>query len=218
MGTKRSWLVVVLFVLSMFVYSCTKQVVILKPAEFKVNKLEITPTEVTPLETITVTAEVLNTGEITDNYSAALSIDGKVRGNKTIAIKPSENKTVIFSITEAVIGLHVVEIGSMQGRFTIRDNTKVSDENVIPSGRSRYPNQYVDWKISDYSTYGSTQNCSLSYTITNKHDKWTMKNVAVRGVVIAEAIQPNGQISSVRSIPCSGPIYFTELTWQFSDR
>jgi len=218
MGIKPIWLFIPLLVSSFIVCSCTDRVVLPKPAEFQVNKIEISPSEVGPLQTITITVEIGNTGGVVDNYTAILSIDGKESDNKTVTIKPSENKTVAFSVTELNIGLHEVEIGSAKSSFNTieaRDkNTEVSNKGIPPAGRSRGPDEYIDWEISTYGTYGENENCLLICTITNKHDKWIMEDVSVRGVLLAHYIPSNDSITITKSIPC-GTLYDNSLTWQW---
>jgi len=120
---KRIWVAVLLSILLPSITSCADSSLVVKPALFVVNKLDIVPTEVAQDENITITAEIGNIGGISDNYTAILNVDGKERGSQIVAIKPSENKTCVFSLNESNSGRHTVEIGRLKQDFTVREKT-----------------------------------------------------------------------------------------------
>jgi hypothetical protein len=89
----------------------------LKPAEFIVSNVDISPIEAAPFEKITVSALVINAGDVADNYTALLKIDGDEREKQVVSIGPSENKTIVFSVFEPSIGQHEIQIGSYRKTF-----------------------------------------------------------------------------------------------------
>jgi hypothetical protein len=121
MLSKRISIFLSLFILLSINYSCLNAPIKLKPAEFVINKIDISPIEAAPFENITISSEIANTGELADNYTAVLNIDGKERDKQTVAIKPSENKTVYFSLIEPDVGLHEAMIGSLKKNFNVYD-------------------------------------------------------------------------------------------------
>jgi len=116
MAQRFIWMVMIFYVLSLpSLYSCAT----LKPAEFNVYSVDVNRKEVAPWENITVTAIIGNSGGIADNYTAILNMDGKEKDRQTISIKPSENRTIFFSMGEQNIGEHIIEIGSGNNEFSV---------------------------------------------------------------------------------------------------
>jgi len=146
MTVRCIWVAVLLSVLLPSISSCANSPIVLKPAEFIVNKLDITPTEVTPRENVTITVEIGNIGGVTDNCNAVLNVDGEERDRQIISIKPSENKTCIFSINESKRGPHTVEIGRLKRDFTVTENSFLLkyDKGVISNFWFR-PDPYGQW-------------------------------------------------------------------------
>ncbi|MCG2829064.1 hypothetical protein L5462_07460 [Methanothermobacter sp. K4] len=71
-------------------------VTVLQPATFALSNLTVTPTTgVAPL-TITVKANITNTGDIPGDYTATLKINQKPIKNQTVTLNPGETKTIEF--------------------------------------------------------------------------------------------------------------------------
>jgi hypothetical protein len=225
------WIAILLGILVIIpLSSCTP--VPVKPAEFKVNRITVSPTEADPSQTITITAEIGNIGEVSDNYSAIIFLDGVPYDTKDVQLGPSENKTVEFQIIVKSPGQHEVSIDSEKKYFTVNEikitpqgttNSVVKgDINIPPSGLINAPNPYVEIKITDffYYTESDTANCQMYCTITNKHDKWQMKNVTVRGVLLFSFINPGERDTIAKSIPCrgKGTLYYNEFSWEWAQK
>lgn len=121
MGTKYIWVFAILLILALPSFNaCNKPV---KPAEFITNKLMVTPNEAAPFENVTVGVEIGNIGELADNYTAILNIDGKETDKQLVSIEPAENKTIIFSFIEPDVGQHEVTVGTVKGTFTVYDTS-----------------------------------------------------------------------------------------------
>lgn len=228
-----TWTTLILCVLALtFIPSCTKVPTTVKPAEFKVNRVTVSPTEADLSQTITITAEIGNIGEVSDNYSAIIFLDGKPYDTKDVQLGPSENKTVEFQILAKSPGQHEVSMGSEKKYFTVNEikttpqgttNSVVTEDvNTPPAGTIHAPNPYVDIKITDffYYTYSDTPNCQMYCTITNKHDKWKMENVTVRGVLLFPFINPGEKDTIAKSIPCrqEGRLTYNEFSWEWAQQ
>jgi Tol biopolymer transport system component len=96
----------------------------LKPAEFNVYTIEVNPPEVAPSEIVTVTATIVNSGGVADNYTAILNVDGKERARQIVSIKPSDNATVSFSLNEPNVGRHDVALGTESDNFTVYETSR----------------------------------------------------------------------------------------------
>ena len=126
---------------------CALSILTPKPAEFVVYKLDIKPKDAAPFETINVRSVIGNTGGTADNYTAIIMIDGQEVDKPTIYIKPSENKTITFSLIEPTIGQHEVEIGSQRNTFSV-------------------------YEISNYMLQNDNGICSDSYCTYNPRGQW----------------------------------------------
>lgn len=80
-------------------------------AEFGVGDLLVSPTSVIAGETVTINANINNSGNAAGVYKAALSIDGQVVEIKEINIMPSQSSDVEFIISDLTAGKHQVAIG-----------------------------------------------------------------------------------------------------------
>ncbi len=90
-----------------------------KPAEFTVTNLTINPLEAGVGEPILISANVTNVGEEEGSYSANLTINNALKENQTILLSGGNSSIVEFTDIENIEGTYFVEIGSLNGTFTI---------------------------------------------------------------------------------------------------
>ena len=177
--------------------SCTK------PAEFVLSKVVTSRTVVAPFEAIIILAEITNIGGMSDNYDVVLKIDGIERDKQTVQIKPSENKTISFTISEPNAGEHEIDINTVKRRFTVYDphrfdsfNTRVTLENKPASSGETMEdlNKKVIWKVEQYWYWytpgiGSGP-CRQTGSIKNSHDKLSMTDVSINNTPVTSEIKP----------------------------
>jgi len=89
------------------------------PAEFEVSNLTISPGSVEPYETVTITAEVANTGGMEGNYTANLSVDGAIVETKDITLEADGTEVMSFSHTPEEAGEYTVAIGESSDVLTV---------------------------------------------------------------------------------------------------
>ena len=92
---------------------------VLRPAEFTVGNLDISPPVACVGETVTVTADVTNTGEVEGKHSVPLKIDGSEVETRELQLSPGATETVTFSFGEGAIGAHDVTVGELSGLLTV---------------------------------------------------------------------------------------------------
>jgi len=92
----------------------------LKPAEFAVGNLVITPTLAEVGRTVTVTADIRNAGEIEGSYLATLKIDGVQVETKEVTVGSGISQTVSFTFTKDAVGRYSVEVGGLTGVLKVR--------------------------------------------------------------------------------------------------
>ncbi len=125
------------------------------PAEpcFRPSNLVIEPGEVEPRQEISISLIVANIGSAAGTCTLELKVDGEVRSVKSVSLEPGESQVVSFSIIEAMVGEHVVEIADLEGDFTIMIVSRpwwlLSTMAVIPiavfAERRRRWNRRVEW-------------------------------------------------------------------------
>lgn len=79
---------------------------VLKPPKFEISSLEIKPTEVVAGETVTVKADVKNTGEAEGSHTISLTVDGKVIETKDVTLGSGVAETVSFIYSSDIVGTH----------------------------------------------------------------------------------------------------------------
>ena len=96
------------------------------PASFVVTDLTVSPAQVEPGETVTIEAEVTNSGGSTGDYTATLKINGTIVDSISITLDPGEDETVSFSIAKETTGTYLVQLAGLEGTFTVTEPTELS--------------------------------------------------------------------------------------------
>lgn len=112
---KSSWVFIAWLVAAMVTVPACKA-----PAEFEVVSLEIVPPEVTAKETVSVIAEVRNTGGSEGVYTGILTVDGADVEAKEVTIAPGASETVTFSLVKDTPGTYQVGIGGQTSSLTVK--------------------------------------------------------------------------------------------------
>lgn len=88
----------------------------------KVGTLTITPESksVKEGETVTITAEVSNTGDTEETYTLDLKVNDEVKDTKTIKLQSKENQTVSFDVKAGTPGDYIVDLGGQTDYFTVQ--------------------------------------------------------------------------------------------------
>jgi hypothetical protein len=121
----------ILVLLSVSILSCTKSPEETKPvlettkspASFAVSNLTVTPGTINSDETVTISVDIMNTGETAGNYTAALKINGSQEATQDVELEGGASKNVNFSISKNVPGDYTVSLDSLTGKFSVIDKT-----------------------------------------------------------------------------------------------
>jgi hypothetical protein len=89
------------------------------PAEFEVTSLDITPSEATTGETVSITAVVENIGGSEGTYAATLTVDGATVETKQVTLSAGASETVTFSLMKDTPGTYQVGIGGLTSSLTV---------------------------------------------------------------------------------------------------
>jgi outer membrane protein assembly factor BamB len=91
----------------------------LKPAQMSVQYLSIDPRQTFANQPVTISTNVVNTGDEAGNLYVALKINGQVEQTKTVSVGPQGSQPVKFTVTRAQPGTYAVDILGQRGSFTI---------------------------------------------------------------------------------------------------
>lgn len=102
----------------------------LSPA-FSISGLSVSPLEVAAGDSVTISFDVTNTGEMAGTYTATLRINGQVDGTQDVTLEAGETKSVSFSVSKTEPATYQVEIGDIQageleGSFAVLEEAAVS--------------------------------------------------------------------------------------------
>ena len=113
------------------------------PATFEVTNLIVEPSETTIGRTVTVKANVTNTGDAEGTYTVSLKINGKVEDSKDVTLAAGETKLVEFSYTPVAEGTYIIAIGDMTAILKVTP-TSEAKFRVGPVVKLRPVNDEID--------------------------------------------------------------------------
>jgi Polysaccharide deacetylase len=90
-----------------------------KPAQFTLSNLVVNPSTITTGESVTISVDVLNTGEVEGTYAAMLKINGSLRETINTTLAGGASATISFTDSEQIAGTYGVAIGGQSGEFTV---------------------------------------------------------------------------------------------------
>lgn len=81
--------------------------------------LNVSPTEVKPGETVTVTIEVRNAGKEKGTFALELLINGVVEQYKYVTLDVGETSSRVFFVKKDIEGSYTVELDGLTGTFVV---------------------------------------------------------------------------------------------------
>ena len=138
-------------------------------ANLTVAETALDQTDVVEGETVTVTAEIANTGDAPGEYTAGLEIDGTVEDTETVEVEPGETEVVEFTYTFEDAGEYEVSVdGAAAGTVT------VSEASTPPPSPSPDPDPEPDISVLDANieptTIATGENVTVTVTLENTGD------------------------------------------------
>lgn len=101
------------------------------PATFTVSNIIINPSKVGVGKTVTISADITNSGEVAGNYSAALKIDETILETKKVTVTSGETRTVTFSpITKNATGTYTIDVGGQTRAFKVLKSAAFTVTNI----------------------------------------------------------------------------------------
>lgn len=90
------------------------------PASFVCEKLTFNPTEGLVNQPVMVTAEMLNKGAVTGQFTVELKVNGIVEGSKVIELGRNETTLVTFTITKSEAKIYSISIAGRTAALKIK--------------------------------------------------------------------------------------------------
>jgi len=91
----------------------------LNPPQMSVQYVSVNPQQTIAGQPVTITTNVVNTGDEAGNLNIALKINGLVEQSRMVSVGPQGTQPVKFTITRAQPGTYTVDILGEQGSFTV---------------------------------------------------------------------------------------------------
>jgi len=92
----------------------------INPASFEVSGLKISPTSADIAEKVTISATVINTGDLAGSYEVVLKINGQRASSKKVSVAGGASEQVTFTTVQSQAGSYSVNIDGLSGTFSIK--------------------------------------------------------------------------------------------------
>ena len=100
------------------------------PATLTVQFTNVNPNQVVANQPVTISTNVINTGDESGNLSVALKINGQVEQTRMISVGPQASQPIKFTVTKTEPGTYAVDVNGQTGSFTIPDTNKTTSEST----------------------------------------------------------------------------------------
>jgi hypothetical protein len=119
-----------------------------KPAEFTLTDLIISPQEAYVGETVQISVNVTNIGEVEGNETLNLEINGAVKETANITLAGNSSDIIAFANIENIVGTYDVQVGSLIGNFTIKEAPPESSKIVLSDLRVNPYEAWIDESVN----------------------------------------------------------------------
>jgi hypothetical protein len=84
-----------------------------------VKYLSVNPQQTTAGQPVTITTNVVNTGDEAGNYNVTLKINGQVEQSRMVSVGPQGTQPVKFTVTKTQPGTYTVNIGDQKANLVV---------------------------------------------------------------------------------------------------
>jgi hypothetical protein len=92
----------------------------LSPAYFVLGDLTVKPAVQTDGKTVTITALLSNTGDLSGTYEVVMKLDGQIANSQSIELAGKSSQVVTFTHLVSIEGQHIVTIGNSSKEFLVK--------------------------------------------------------------------------------------------------
>jgi len=95
---------------------------LLNTPQMSVQYLSVSPQQAANNSPVTISANVVNTGDQGGNLNVALKINGKIEQTKMVSVGPQASQPIKFTVARSEPGTYSIDVGGQSGSFTIPDS------------------------------------------------------------------------------------------------
>jgi hypothetical protein len=110
-----------------------------QPAHISVTELTAVPDEISEGESTTITASLINDGELAGTYEAELTVNGEVVETKAVEIGGQDNASVTFDLTGLASGTYQISVGEAAVTLTVLPAKEPTPAFFIPGSLEIIP-------------------------------------------------------------------------------
>jgi hypothetical protein len=103
------------------------------PPQISLQYLNITPKQTSASQPVTISTNVVNTGDQAGNYNVVLKINGQTEESRMVSVGPLTSQPVKFTVARSQPGTYSVDVGVQQGSFIVLGNEKYGGTPVNAS-------------------------------------------------------------------------------------
>jgi hypothetical protein len=90
------------------------------PPKFVNEKLIVTPVEAATGQTVSISAEMVNTGALPGKYEVKLKVNGVIEGTQAIELDRDQRQTVVFNFKKDTPGVYSINVEGQTAKLVIR--------------------------------------------------------------------------------------------------
>jgi len=111
------------------------------PVAFTSSSLSVSPPEVSPGTTVTISALLTNPGEADGSDTVTLKLNGVVAETREVSLAAEAFQMVAFTTSQSAAGTYAVEVNGLLGSFTVNEgaSSAVAAVPASPAGSDRWP-------------------------------------------------------------------------------
>jgi Right handed beta helix region len=95
---------------------------LLNPPTMSVQFVSVNPQQAVANQPVTISTNVVNTGDQGGNLNVTLKINGQVEATRMVSVGPQASQPIKFTVARAQPGTYSIDIGGQTGSFTIPDS------------------------------------------------------------------------------------------------
>jgi hypothetical protein len=157
-----------------------------RPAEFTLSALSISPMEVGKGESVTISLDVANTGDLAGTYDVNLIINNTVVETKQVELDGHSSQLVTFTVSKDNVGLYKIQIGTLSGQFIVKVVSEPAPTTTTPAPTTTTPAPTTTTPAPTTTiTTPAPSTTTTAPTVTTPFDWSIIVYVAIGVVIIA---------------------------------
>ena len=95
-----------------------------------VQFVSVNPQQAVANQPVTISTNVVNTGDQGGNLNVTLKINGQVEETRMVSVGPQASQPIKFTVTKSQPGSYAIDIGGQQSSFTINGAGSTTNKPV----------------------------------------------------------------------------------------